>query len=50
MANDGIGGNYVESILLFVLLFVSLPGWQLPAYAWIFLVLYGSGLPTKKER
>ena len=43
---DTIADRYVESILLFGLLFVNLPIWYLPAYAWIFLVMMGSTMTT----
>jgi phosphatidylglycerophosphate synthase len=38
---DTIIDRYVEAVVLFGLLFVSLPYLVLPAYAWIFLMLFG---------
>ena len=43
---DTIVDRYVEAIILFGLLFVGLPGFYIPAYAWIFLYLFGSIMTT----
>lgn len=43
---DTIADRYVEAILLFGMLFVGLPDFYLPGYAWIFLVLFGSTMTT----
>lgn len=43
---DTIVDRYVEAIILFGLLFVGLPGFYIPAYAWIFLYLFGSMMTT----
>jgi archaetidylinositol phosphate synthase len=43
---DTISDRYVEGILLFGMLFLPLPKILLPAYAWIFLILFGSILTT----
>ena len=39
---DAIMDRYVESIIAFGLLFAGLPGFYIPAYAWIFLYMIGS--------
>jgi phosphatidylglycerophosphate synthase len=39
---DTIMDRYVESIIAFGLLFAGLPGFYIPAYAWIFLYMMGS--------
>lgn len=43
---DTIADRYVEGILLFSLLFLPLPAMWLPAFGWIFLILFGSFLTT----
>ncbi len=43
---DTIVDRYVEAIVVFGLLFVGLPGFYIPAYAWIFLYLFGSMMTT----
>ena len=43
---DTIADRYVEAILLFGMLFLSLPKILLPSYIWIFLILFGSILTT----
>lgn len=43
---DTIVDRYIEAIIVFGLLFVGLPGLYLPAYAWIFLYLFGSMMTT----
>lgn len=43
---DTVADRYIEFILLFGFLFLSLPDFFLPAYAWIFLILFGSGMTT----
>jgi len=43
---DTVVDRYVEIIILFGLLFASLPGLYLPAYAWVFLVMVGGLLTT----
>ena len=43
---DTIADRYVESILLFGLLFVGLPDFYLPSFAWIFLALFGATMTT----
>ncbi len=39
---DAAMSRYVEGIIIFGLLFASLPGFIVPAYAWIFLCFFGS--------
>ncbi len=43
---DTVVDRYVEAIIVFGLLFVGLPGFYIPAYAWIFLYLFGSMMTT----
>ncbi|MAG22224.1 MAG: CDP-alcohol phosphatidyltransferase [Candidatus Diapherotrites archaeon] len=43
---DTIVDRYVEVIIVFGLLFVQLPEVFVPAYAWIFLYLFGSMMTT----
>jgi len=43
---DTICDRYVEGILLFGMLFLPLPKIFLPAYFWIFLILFGSLITT----
>jgi len=43
---DTIADRYVELIIIFALLFVSLPEFYLPAAAWIVLYLFGSLMTT----
>lgn len=43
---DTICDRYVETILLFGMLFLPLPKILLPPYAWIFLILFGSMITT----
>jgi archaetidylinositol phosphate synthase len=43
---DTIADRYVEAIILLGLLAVDLPEFYLPAYVWIFLVLFGSTMTT----
>ena len=43
---DTICDRYVEGILLLGMLFLPLPKVLLPAYVWIFLILFGSILTT----
>lgn len=43
---DTVADRYTEAIIMFALLFVALPPVYLPAYAWIFLYLFGSMLTT----
>ncbi|MCK5044264.1 CDP-alcohol phosphatidyltransferase family protein [Candidatus Parcubacteria bacterium] len=43
---DTIVDRYIESILLLGMLFLPLPEIFLPAYIWIFLVLFGSVMTT----
>lgn len=43
---DTVVDRYVEAIILGGLLFVHLPEIILPAYAWIFLALFGSTMTT----
>ncbi len=38
---DAVMNRYVEGIIIFGLLFASLPGFFVPAYAWIFLFFFG---------
>lgn len=39
---DTMMDRYVEGVIIFGLLFASLPGFFIPAYAWIFLCFFGS--------
>jgi len=43
---DTIMDRYVEGIIVFGLLFASLPYFYVPAYAWIFLYFFGSFMTT----
>jgi phosphatidylglycerophosphate synthase len=43
---DTIIDRYVEGIIIFGLLFASLPEFLIPAYAWIFLFLFGGATTT----
>jgi archaetidylinositol phosphate synthase len=43
---DTITDRYVEGILLLGMLFLPLPKIFIPAYAWIFLILFGSIMTT----
>ena len=43
---DTIADRYVEALLLFGLLSVDLPEFYLPAFAWIFLALFGATMTT----
>lgn len=43
---DTICDRFVEGIVLFGMLFLPLPKILLPAYAWIFLILFGSMMTT----
>lgn len=43
---DTIVDRYIEAIIVFGLLFVGLPSLYLPAFAWIFLYLFGSMMTT----
>ena len=43
---DTIVDRYVEAIIAFGLLFAALPGFYIPAYAWIFLYLFGGMMTT----
>ena len=43
---DTIADRFVEAILLLGLLFLGLPEVFLPAYIWIFLILFGSMMTT----
>ena len=43
---DTVMDRYVEGIIVFGLLFAALPALVLPAYAWIFLYLFGSLMTT----
>ncbi len=43
---DTIMDRYVEAIIIFGLLFVSLPGYYLPAYIWLFIYLFGTMMTT----
>ena len=43
---DTIVDRYVEAIVLFGLLFVGLPEFYIPAYAWIFAYLFGAMMTT----
>lgn len=43
---DTVTDRYVEGIIVFGLLFAGLPEFFIPAYAWIFLYLFGSLMTT----
>lgn len=43
---DTIMDRYVEGIIIFGLLFASLPGFYVHAYAWIFLLFFGGFMTT----
>ncbi|MDD3032399.1 MAG: CDP-alcohol phosphatidyltransferase family protein [Candidatus Pacebacteria bacterium] len=43
---DTVVDRYVEGIMLFGLLFVTLPEILIPAYAWVFLAIFGSIVTT----
>ena len=43
---DTIVDRYVEGIIIFGLLFASLPNWVFPVQAWIFLYFFGSLMTT----
>lgn len=43
---DTIVDRYVEGIIIFGLLFASLPNWIFPVQAWIFLYFFGSLMTT----
>lgn len=43
---DTVVDRYVEGIIMFGLLFAGLPGFYLPAYAWIFLFFFGGLMTT----
>jgi len=43
---DTIVDRYVEAIIVFGLLFIGLPEFFIPIYAWIFLYLFGSMMTT----
>lgn len=43
---DTVVDRYVEGIIIFGLLFASLPGWVFPAQAWIFLYFFGALMTT----
>lgn len=43
---DTVVDRYVEGIIIFGLLFAGLPGFYLPAYAWIFLFFFGGLMTT----
>lgn len=43
---DTIIDRYVEGIILFGLLFASLPGFIIPVYGWIFLFFFGGMMTT----
>ena len=43
---DTIADRYVEGIIIFALLFVSLPAVYFPSYVWLFIYLFGSMLTT----
>ena len=43
---DTVTDRYVEGIIIFALLFAGLPAFVIPAYAWIFLFLFGSLMTT----
>jgi len=43
---DTVVDRYVESLIIFSLLFVSLPNLFLPIYVWLFVLLFGSLMTT----
>ena len=43
---DTIMDRYVEGIIIFGLLFVSLPGYFFPLYVWLFIYLFGAMMTT----
>jgi phosphatidylglycerophosphate synthase len=43
---DTVVDRYVESLIVFALLFVSLPNLFLPIYVWLFILLFGSLMTT----
>jgi phosphatidylglycerophosphate synthase len=43
---DTVVDRYVEGIIVFGLLFASLPAFYIPVYAWIFLYLFGGLMTT----
>jgi archaetidylinositol phosphate synthase len=43
---DTIVDRYVEGIIIFAMLFASLPDFYIPVYAWIFLYMFGSLMTT----
>lgn len=43
---DTIADRYVEAIMIFALLFVSLPSVYFPIYVWLYVYLFGSMLTT----
>ncbi len=43
---DTVVDRYIEFIALLALLFVALPSYVLPAYAWIFVYLFGAMMTT----
>jgi len=43
---DTIADRYVETIIIFGLLFASLPNFFIPVYAWVFLYFFGSLMTT----
>ncbi len=43
---DTIADRYVEGIIIFALLFVSLPSVYFPIYVWLYVYLFGSMLTT----
>jgi archaetidylinositol phosphate synthase len=47
---DGIVDRVVEALLLFGLLFYGVPGWLLPGYVWIALLLFSGTVMTSYAR
>ncbi len=43
---DTVVDRYVESLIFFSLLFISLPNLFLPIYVWLFILLFGSLMTT----
>lgn len=43
---DTVVDRYIEGIIIFGLLFASLPNWLFPVQAWIFLYFFGSLMTT----
>lgn len=43
---DTVVDRYVEAVIIFGLLFASLPGFFIPIHAWVFLYLFGSMMTT----